>query len=231
MRAGRPASRIPFRRPDRPRRLVPRRVVLTSRQTIPTLLGSTPLSSARAERSPGARPRLYQRSACPFLPFLPGLEVGAGENSVLTVALTDRDCEVILDDRRPGKGSWKRTEASTPSGLSPQPCYLVGIQNGVWRNQPHSLDHAVAPMSRSTGSVWWDGKVVSGSTCRASIGIRWISFATSSAGNNDPEWPLQWQFSDANLQGDFQQADRRQPAHIGRFLDRRFCRYAELGVV
>src|SRR5262249_40214906 len=42
---------------DGPLRLVPRPVSLTSRRTIPVLLGSKPLSSARDKRSPGARRR------------------------------------------------------------------------------------------------------------------------------------------------------------------------------
>jgi hypothetical protein len=45
----------PYERPDDPLRLVPRPVTMTSRQTIPVLLDSTPLSSAHDERSPGAR--------------------------------------------------------------------------------------------------------------------------------------------------------------------------------
>ena len=55
-RRGRQAG-CPTGCPDGPLRLVPRPVTLTSRQTIPVLLGSTPLSSARDERSPGARRR------------------------------------------------------------------------------------------------------------------------------------------------------------------------------
>ena len=55
-RSGRQAG-CPTGRPDGLPRLVPRPVSLTSPRTIPLLLGSTPLPSARSERSPGTRHR------------------------------------------------------------------------------------------------------------------------------------------------------------------------------
>ena len=48
---------MPVRRPDGPHRLIPRPVSLTLGQTIPVLLGSTPLTSAHGELSRGARRR------------------------------------------------------------------------------------------------------------------------------------------------------------------------------
>src|SRR5918997_35904 len=51
-RGGRQAG-YPIAPPDGPHPLVPRPVSIISRRTIPVLLGSTPLSSARDEPSPG----------------------------------------------------------------------------------------------------------------------------------------------------------------------------------
>ena len=44
----------------------------------------------------------------------------------------------------------------------------------------------VAAMRRSNGSLWWNGKVVSGSMCRGSKGSNWMRFAANWAGNNSP---------------------------------------------
>ena len=53
---------VPAGRLNNPLQLVSRPVILTTRQTIPTLLGSKSLSSASYERSPGARRRLQPQS-------------------------------------------------------------------------------------------------------------------------------------------------------------------------
>jgi len=58
VKSGSRQAGCPYEHPDDPLRLVPRPVATTARQIVPTILGSTPSSSARDWRSPGARRRL-----------------------------------------------------------------------------------------------------------------------------------------------------------------------------
>ena len=73
-------------------RLVPRPVIVTARQTIPTLLGSKTVSSARDERSPGARRRSQ--------PTVPSLEHREQRPAHRYLGQLERDDLRVMQDLR-----------------------------------------------------------------------------------------------------------------------------------
>ena len=88
----------------------------------------------------------------------------------------------------------------------------------------------VAAISRSKGSLWWNGKVISGSMCRGSTGSNWMRFAANWAGNNRPNGAVRASFPmrtfkaiSSKLMGD--------SADVGWILDRRFRVRTQLRII
>ena len=90
------------------------------------------------------------------------------------------------------RAGWRAPAFTSRRGSDQEPCRSphpgdpIGVEDGIRRDEIQLVDQHCRHDEPVERVLVWNGKVVSGSMCRGSIGNNWMRFAVNRAGNKTP---------------------------------------------